>query len=396
MKHRVLFVDDEANILAAFQRVLRNDYDVVTAASADAALELLRTEPPFAAIVSDMNMPGTNGVELLARAKALAPDTVRLMLTGRGELAVAMDALAKGSIFRFLTKPSDSQTLKDALGAAVRQFQLQSAERELLEKTLRGSVQVLVEILSLADNRMFGRCTQLRDRAQAIGRAVAVPDPWLLEVAAMLSPIGYVAIPPVVMVRARHEQTLSGAERDMLARVPETGSRLLRHIPRLEEVAEVVRLQHKNFDGTGFPSDAIAGAALPFGARLLRILGELELAEAEHGGIVRAFAELRKQRGKFDPELLEVAERVLSPESTQRALGTWKPREVSIDELRVGLVTAVDIVTTDGAILVRGGNAITPPLLERLRNFAETVGIRAPILVRDAETVGAADALPVA
>ena len=124
MNKKILCVDDDANILAGFKRSLRKDFVIYTAESGDEAIKILLKDGPFAVIVSDMQMPGTNGVKFLSLAKKMAPESVRIMLTGNADQKTAMDAVNEGSIFRFLTKPCSSLTLTQALNAALEQYRL--------------------------------------------------------------------------------------------------------------------------------------------------------------------------------------------------------------------------------------------------------------------------------
>jgi CheY-like chemotaxis protein len=172
MNERVLCVDDDPNVLAGYQRGLRKQWHLETASSGQAALGLLETQGPYAVIVADMQMPGMNGVELLTRARTLAPDTVRIMLTGNADQKTAVEAVNEGHVFRFLNKPCSAEMLALVLDAAVRQYRLVVAERELLEKTLSGSVKILTEILSLQDPRTFGhRPSQWGPRGSVRGAA---------------------------------------------------------------------------------------------------------------------------------------------------------------------------------------------------------------------------------
>ena len=131
MTAKILFVDDDALLLQTHQRQLRKLYQVEVAQGAEAALVAIREHGPFAVIVSDMRMPGMNGVQLLAKVREIAPDTVRMMLTGYGDLNSAMEAVNEGHIFRFLTKPCSRSTLAKALDASIAQYRLVTAEREL-------------------------------------------------------------------------------------------------------------------------------------------------------------------------------------------------------------------------------------------------------------------------
>ena len=152
VKPRVLFVDDEPDLLAALARILRSEYfQVSTAASGAAALEMLQRSGPYAVIVSDLRMPEMDGVSLLQAARKLAPDTVRVLFTGQPDLERAIAAVNEGEIFRFVTKPSSRVALALMLRGAGEQYQLITAERVLLEHTLRGSIKALTDILGPAN-----------------------------------------------------------------------------------------------------------------------------------------------------------------------------------------------------------------------------------------------------
>jgi len=116
---RVLFVDDDERILNAVRALFRLDYEVVTAAGGEAALEALR-QGAFHVIVSDQRMPGVTGVELLRQARALAPNAVRILLTGYTDLAALVGSINQGEIFKFVMKPWDNEELKKAVGDAAR------------------------------------------------------------------------------------------------------------------------------------------------------------------------------------------------------------------------------------------------------------------------------------
>jgi PAS domain S-box-containing protein len=111
---KILFVDDDAGVLDSVRRQFHKHFEIVAATSGLEALELLRVAGPFALIVADMMMAGMDGVEFLTRARQIDPDSVCIMLTGHPKLQVAMDALNKGQIFRFLTKPCPAETLAKA------------------------------------------------------------------------------------------------------------------------------------------------------------------------------------------------------------------------------------------------------------------------------------------
>lgn len=124
MCDKILFVDDEQHLLDAMRRQFRGRFNVFTALGGHEGLRILRSEGPFAVIVSDYKMPLMNGLEFLEKSREASPDSVRIMLTGYAEHQTAIDALEKGHVFHFLTKPCDSETLSGALTAALELHQL--------------------------------------------------------------------------------------------------------------------------------------------------------------------------------------------------------------------------------------------------------------------------------
>ena len=145
-KGRILFVDDEPALLQGVERALRParaDWQCAFVDTPAAALDLLQ-HSTFQVVVSDMQMPGMNGAEFLARATAVSPETVRVMLTGNADLKTAMAAVNEGHIFQFLLKPCESDRLILSVTAALLQHRVQLAERELLREKLEHSDKMAV------------------------------------------------------------------------------------------------------------------------------------------------------------------------------------------------------------------------------------------------------------
>ncbi len=140
MTDKILLVDDDANLLAATRRQLRKKFELETARSGADGLHALNTNGPFAVVISDMQMPEMNGLEFLKQVKTSAPDTVRMMLTAIVDQNTAVEAVNEGNLFRFLNKPCSSESLSRAIEAGLQQYHLIRAERDLLERTLAGSV----------------------------------------------------------------------------------------------------------------------------------------------------------------------------------------------------------------------------------------------------------------
>lgn len=375
---KILFVDDDPNILSAYQRKLRNRFSVDTALSGAIGLEMLDRNAPYAVIIADMQMPGMNGVDFLKRAMEKAPESVRLMLTGNADQRTAAEAVNHGHVFSFLSKPCPPERLETALENALRQYQLIRAEKELLEETLNGSVKVLTEVLAVIDPQAFGHAQRLRAEVRIVAERFGIERAWELELAAMLAPIGTIAVPPNVLARFRSGAGLNAGEKEMISRIPEIGASLLTSIPRLEPVTNIIRYQRKNFDGSGFPQDGVSGEAIPIGARILRVLSDLLTLEWNRKTRADAFIHLKKSLGLYDPKVLDAIascfDLFLDPNHLQQ-------KSVDFSDIRVDDVLAGDVVTKDGTLVVAAGAQISSALLNKLRNFHEFTGLREPISV---------------
>ena len=134
LKHTVMLVDDDERILTALSRLLRNeDYELVTAGSGTDALALMRKQP-VDVIVTDQQMPGMTGIELLKRVKAEYPDTIRMVLTGQLDVSVAVAAINEGEVYRFITKPVQGEELKLAIRHALAHHNLLKENKALIRE----------------------------------------------------------------------------------------------------------------------------------------------------------------------------------------------------------------------------------------------------------------------
>ncbi|MCW3059285.1 MAG: response regulator receiver, partial [Capsulimonas sp.] len=232
MPDKVLFVDDDPAILTAYQRALHKHVQVDIAPGGAEGLEKIKTCGPYSVVVTDIQMPGMGGIEFLTRTNEIAPDTVRMVLTGNAGLKSVMDALEHGSIFRYLTKPVPPDNMLASLEAGVKQYNLQVAERDLLEKTLQGSIKVMLDILSTVNPEIFGRAQALKASMRQLAIALGQDQLWRFELGAMLAQIGMVTIPPTTLYKVRKGQALGPIEEGLLKRSPEISHGLIVNIPR--------------------------------------------------------------------------------------------------------------------------------------------------------------------
>jgi response regulator RpfG family c-di-GMP phosphodiesterase len=369
---RVLCVDDEPLVLEGLRDTLRRNFDVRVATSGPEGLEILRSEPnAFAVVISDMRMPRMPGADFLRMARLIAPDAVRMLLTGGADLEDAIRAVNGARLFRFLTKPCDSQELMRACAAALGQHRLQTAERVLLEQTLRGSVEALAEALSLSSPAAFGRAGRVKALAGKLARAEGVSNWWEVEVAATLGQIGAVALPATTAEKLYAGARLTAEEAAMVERVPVLTRRLLNKIPRLEGVLEILDRCREELGGD--PALVEGGGAVPVGARVLRIAADYVELESDGTSGAVALGAMRN-RGIYDPRLLDAFAGVIGVEEAAQV------HEMSVSGLRVGMILADDVRGVTGNLLVVCGHDVTEQLIERLANLA-TGTVREPLRV---------------
>jgi response regulator RpfG family c-di-GMP phosphodiesterase len=372
---RLLCVDDEPAVLEGLSLHLRRRFDVSTAPSGAAALALLERDGATDVIISDMRMPGMDGAAFLAAARQLYPDSVRILLTGQADLASAISAVNDGQIFRFLTKPCPPADMLAAVTAAVEQHRLITAERVLLEQTLHGSIKALTDVLALTHPATFGRAMRIKRNVSDMVSATGMVERWQVEVAAMLSQLGYVALPPEVSEKLYFGQHLSPQEEAMVARVPQVTEQLLGNIPRLEVVRAMLAGLHRPPARDAVSSDA-ERELVARGVQLLRIAVDYDVLEGQGSTPPTAFATMRGRRGGYDAATLE-AFAALRGEAAPRV----EVRELTLSQLTAGMVVEQDVMMTSGALLVARGYELTGSLLERLRNFRPG-SVREPIRVQ--------------
>ena len=371
---KILFVDDESNILESITRQLRKRFTLQTAGSGQEALRVLKDEGPFAVIVSDMRMPGMDGVQLLSTVKDLYPDTVRMMLTGNADQGTAIEAVNKGQIFRFLNKPCSTALLVPSLSLAQRQYRLITAEKELLDKTLKGSVKVLSELLSLSNPTAFSCGYRIKNIVVELAQLLKLSQVWKYEVAAMMSQIGCITLPSEILNKKHANIELTFEENEMYQRHPKVGASLLADIPRLESVVGMISGQLRRYDE--FTEEISEDEEGVTGAQILRVALDYDLLLFQGKIHKEVIKELSAKKGVYNPDILKALNDV-KLDDEHVCIISLKVRDISI-----GMITEEDILAKNGILLAPKGQEITWPVLQGLLNFSKQVGVKEPIRVR--------------
>jgi response regulator RpfG family c-di-GMP phosphodiesterase len=373
---KILLVDDDPNILASLSRHLRNDYTVHIAHDGVEAIRLAETEGPIAVMVTDFRMPTMNGVELATRMRRISPDTVRILLTGNADLEMAIDAINQGDIFRFLLKPCPKETLLPNVAAGVQQYLLVIAERELLDKTLKGSIKVLIDVLSMTNPEVFNHSTGLRNLVRNIALRLEKKNLWEVELAVSLCQIGCVTLPKEILQMKSRNHFNNDNDRLAFYLHPKIGKNLVGNIPRLESIAEGIAYQYKYFNGEGYPVDDLRGEAIPWLGRLLKVV--LDYDDLTHTGVSDSHAvqSMTAREGQYDPQILAALRDELGGGKSMRV-----KKPIPLDQLEPGMILASNVTDFDGRVLITQKTLITDVMMIRLVNYKAYHQILEPIFV---------------
>jgi putative nucleotidyltransferase with HDIG domain len=352
VEHTVLFIDDEANILKALQRLLRNEpCRVLTAARGSDALEVLERERPQV-VVSDQRMPEISGVDLLQSVRQRHPDVIRILLTGYTEMNVAVEAINRGEIFRLVTKPWNDEELKATLRQAFDTFDLKSEIRRLnqvtreqnlklqelnrdLEVTVQErtkqlfdkhqelriayiqTIKALAEAVDAKDPYTRGHSERVGVYASKMGRELGLPRDQIerVYIAGLLHDLGKIGVRDVVI---RKPDKLTDEEYAEIKEHPVIGARILQPVEFLADVVSCVRHHHEWYDGgtRGYP-DRLAGDQIPLPSRIILVADTVEAMTSDRPyrnalQLDTVLAEIRRFSGtQYDPQCANAMLRLL-------------------------------------------------------------------------------------
>ena len=378
----ILFVDDDQNMLSAFQRQLKSKFNIDVALGGVQGLEKIKNGACFAVVVSDLRMPGLDGIQFLSKVKELAPDTVRVILTGYANLKTTIQAINDINIFKFLTKPCPPQILSDVLQSGILQFNQTRSEHDTVEHTLNGCITVLTKVLSLVNPEASGRSLRIKQYAVDIARILEVPDIQQIETAVLLSQLGCLAIPEETLKKIRKGQSLNEEENNVYVRHPSIASELLSHLPRLQKINKIIACQDKPFDGSGQSSDKNNGLAIPIEARILKVVLDFDILKSAEVENNRAVRSMKERPGTYDPEVLAAFEKIIADGISSETTESYEIREITLKDLCVSMILEEDVRSFNGTLLISKGQDVNNGIVERLTNYSLYTPIQEPIRVR--------------
>jgi response regulator RpfG family c-di-GMP phosphodiesterase len=360
---RVLWVDDNPRVIATVTQALQRHFAITTATTGEAGLQLLETQGPFAVLVADLCLPGIYNTTLFVRAREVAPDTTRVMLTGQADVHTARAAVNEGEVFRFLLKPCAPEGLFIALQAAAERYQRRMAEYARLEQILQGSLQALASLQEYTHPELYARAQRVREHLRFVTAGRTRQERWETEAAALLSQLGYVTLSPALLAKLQAGHELNADEQALVDRVPVAGADRLAGIPGTDGVRRIIAYQAKCYDGRGVPRDNVRGKGIPWGARALKIALDYDNLVASGVSSVAAVDQMLspERRSAYDPEILaKFADTTFSPEQNDAV------QEIPLSKLEPGMVVVTEVRTRTGALLIPAGQQVTAQHAARL------------------------------
>ena len=363
-KAKILFVDDEPSILKGFKLNLGRKYEVFVAESGGEGLRILEEDGPFEVIVSDFSMPGMNGADFLEKVREQNKEVVTMLLTGQANFDDLCEVVRRGEIFRLLGKPCSPETLDKNLQQALRQFQLISAEKELLEKTLNGAIGAMTSLLSAANPLFFGRAQRVKILARDIAKEMKIAHEWRLEVASDFCYLGYLTLPAISQQKVYDGEQLSDDVKQVVAGFPKFVSDLLEDIPRLGKIRKIIELIQVDYR----PSEDDYAEEHKI-ASIIRLAQEYDHWDTKALTKSEIFEKLREIESMFLPGSLDAL-----ANTRELSGGFMEANQVSPTELKPGMRLMEELRLSDGKMLAPLGSMVSFSFVQMVHSHIAALG----------------------
>jgi response regulator RpfG family c-di-GMP phosphodiesterase len=341
---------------------------------------------PFAVVVTDMRMPRMDGLEFIRQARLKSPDTVYIMLTGNQDQRTSVQALNEGHVFRFLNKPCQSGELVNAIEAAIRQYQLVTSERELLQNTFFGAVSMLTDVLELSHPQIFGRMQLIQETVESLGSALKLERQWEYSIASRLALVGFALMPPDDRLMIEFGLQAAQDVNNCFRTAGEIGERLIIKIPRLHTVARIIGKMHEVDGSAVIQTCKTEDAKALMGATLLRVAIHWDYLNRQGLHAAASVAEMRRSLPNLSAEMISAMHSVHIDSGIDD-----EGIEIRAHELEEGMVLASDVQTCSGTMLIGRGRRVNATIIERLRCYPAGDEQLRPIRVTRSSTRSAAD-----
>ena len=330
MENRILIVDDEVKISSIMAQTLAKEgYSCVTANNGREALNYFLKDT-VSLIITDINMPEMNGMELLKSVKTVNPNMMVIMMTGYPEIDMAVEAIHLGA-YDFILKPAELDlvilSVKNALEKKRLEEEIEAHHKNLerlveegtvklqdanryLKKSHLDSVKALAGAIEAKDPYTRGHSDRVSRMSVKIGMEASFSKDRLesLEYGALLHDIGKIGIKDEILQKEGH---LSSKEYQHIQEHPLIAAKIVEEIDFFNDKVPMIRHHHEHFDGSGYP-DGLAGEAIPLEARIISVSDAFDAMTNARPHrrampLEDVLLEMERCRGtQFDPQVLDI------------------------------------------------------------------------------------------
>lgn len=416
----LLFVDDEANILSSLKRLFRQfGYRIFTAENGMRGLEIMEQET-VDMVISDMRMPGMSGAQFLEQIREKWPETVRILLTGYAEISSTIEAINKGQIYRYISKPWEDNDIVLTVKHALQQKQLEKEKLRLealtrkqneelkdlnanLEEKVRArteelrqtmafledaherlkkgfvtSIRVFSGLIEMRNAAMMGHSRRVAEMARSIAQRMGMSNGEVQNVfiAGLLLDIGKIGLPDDLLTKPYTHMTAE--ERSAVAKCPVKGQMALMALEQLQDAAKLIRSHREWFNGTGYP-DRLAGSNIPLGARILALVKDYDAVQigalqARHMNEADAVLLIQDGKGEhYDPLVVDAfMNEIVSIHASEYVAKTDVAMRAG--QLIPGMALSRDLVAETGEMLLSKDHVLTEFDIEQILYFEHIGG----------------------
>lgn len=413
----LLFVDDEKSILSSLKRLFRPlGYRIFTAQSGAEGLNILKKEE-IDLVLSDMRMPEMDGAQFFEKAAANWPKTMRILLTGYADITSTIEAINKGKIYSYFSKPWEDNSillsvrhaldvkglekeregllemivvknnkLKELNTSLEDKVELRTAElkqallkqeksNELLRMGYFATVKSFSSLIEMREGAVAGYSRRIADHARKLALKMEMSNADVQDVlyASLLHDIGKIGMPDRLFNKPFN--ALSPEDQVTVCKHPVIGGGVMMAWESLEGVAKIIRSHRECYDGNGYP-DLLKGREIPLGARILSVVSDFEalrlgkLASQKYSAIEAKEYLIRYQGKKYDPD---VVDEFLNMESSHQAAPQKQEIVVPLKSLVPGMILSKDVMLKDGVLLLSEGRVLDKKNIEGLRDMEKSL-----------------------
>ena len=384
----ILIVDSDGKALTAMQRRLRKTFDTHIALGARSGLQRLTEEGPYAAVIAEFSMTDMDGVEFLSRVRALRPAANRILVS-RTSIGVAdmVRAVNDAKIFHILHASCEDGTLLNVVGEGVRLHEEHCATVRDLHETCAVFAKAVHETVCWVRSDLRDLLSPVLPVLRGMCERLGDPAPMMTETAFMVSILGLLGLPAELLEKIVAGKEMNQEERLIFAGHPEHAVELIRHLPKLQDVAEILR-GYSNFLHLSLmptPEDLAEMPHMPEGSPIMALTMEYRMALYDKLSLNDFLARMRT-RGLHSTERLEALK--------TEVLGMDRGETpIPLDDLTPGMVLAREVLgERDGSqvVLVPEGYELSRTTIVFLRQTARHGQVREPVMIRNSSLESAA------